>query len=423
MKLVGFICLALFVAAIASADEEPKGLTKFAQWLTENSVTVNNLGVMDLSATGRGIKAIAAIEALSPIVVVPSKLALVADSKLRNEYASFLGQAEVDNMELLSLHLLKERLSGNSFWAPYLAILPPPNPNLPIYWSAEELQQLNGSIALDLTQTRVNRISQFFTSVVQPLTQRFPKDFPDTTFDINNIAWAYSIVMSRAYALGESLVLVPMLDMVNHGNVANRFGMFPAEEGGQFHIIAQEPIAKDEEVLVSFGNKTNAELLSTYGFVLFDNIHDGVSVRVALDENDPFYETRSRMLAQVGLPREAVFNIDRTGAVPSRLLSMLRINFLAAKELDLYLRVLDGPVSLKNELRVLRRLGVLAAEVLNSYPTTLEQDLQLKETATGRLQLALEVRIGEKSALKQLQHYVTSNWLEFLSRGAENLTE
>ena len=118
-----------------------------------------------------------------------------------------------------------------------------------------------------MTIARKQRILRFYENVVKSLIQRHPGKFPAEVFSLNEVAWAYAIVMSRAYQLGnDQLVMVPMLDMFNHDNVATRFGV--NSETGEFHIVAQEPVANGKEIFVSFGNKTNAELLSTYGFVL-----------------------------------------------------------------------------------------------------------------------------------------------------------
>jgi hypothetical protein len=145
-------------------------------------------------------------------------------------------------------------------------------------------------------------------------------------------------------------------------------------------------------VYASFGNKSNADLLSTYGFILRNNEHDGVSVRVALDPRDSFRSVRAAMLADLNLPacaalcppilaaaltaggthREAVFTLSRAAPVPADLVVVLRVHFMQPSELDRYRAAAEGPVSLENELRVYRRLLALCRGALDAYPTTLE---------------------------------------------------
>lgn len=77
--------------------------------------------------------------------------------------------------------------------------------------------------------------------------------FPPTLFTLNDFAWAMSIILSRSYALSAAdgsavTVLVPMLDMLNHGPVQTRFGVTDAE--GIFHIVARDPFSKGAEVCV-----------------------------------------------------------------------------------------------------------------------------------------------------------------------------
>lgn len=122
-----------------------------------------------------------------------------------------------------------------------------------------------------MTVARKQRIVRFYENTVKPLIERHPTVFPADIFSLNDVAWAYAIVMSRAYQLSnDNLVMVPMLDMFNHDNVETRFGV--NAETGEFHIVAQESVENGKEIFVSFGNKTNAELLSTYGFVLLVRI-------------------------------------------------------------------------------------------------------------------------------------------------------
>jgi hypothetical protein len=86
--------------------------------------------------------------------------------------------------------------------------------------------------------------------VVVPLTEAHPAMFPAERFTIDEVAWAVSVVLSRSYGLatadGTASVLVPMLDMLNHGNVHTRFGV--TEDAGIFHIVARDAFSRGQEV-------------------------------------------------------------------------------------------------------------------------------------------------------------------------------
>ena len=86
---------------------------------------------------------------------------------------------------------------------------------------------------------------------------------------------AFSWVSSRAFVvdLYHGLSMVPFADLLNHGapnnaQIESDVDAYSAEMGGTVDVRAIDSIDPGEEVLNSYGEIGNAELLCQYGFVL-----------------------------------------------------------------------------------------------------------------------------------------------------------
>jgi hypothetical protein len=74
-----------------------------------------------------------------------------------------------------------------------------------------------------------------------------------------------ALVRSRAYAKRPVFTMVPVIEMANHAAQPNCELRFD-EAGGQFSLVAVEPVAEHAELTVAYGPLSNADLLDAYGF-------------------------------------------------------------------------------------------------------------------------------------------------------------
>jgi len=89
--------------------------------------------------------------------------------------------------------------------------------------------------------------------------------------------------------------MVPLADMLNTGWEHNTRWGFSSSRNG-FVIEAITDIAKDSQLLDTYGHKTNAEYFMNYGFILLDennhNDQDDYPITVSLDPEDPQVEIK-----------------------------------------------------------------------------------------------------------------------------------
>ena len=119
------------------------------------------------------------------------------------------------------------------------------------------------------------------------------------------------MLFSRAIRLrsatgGETLALVPYADLITHSPysaayVDARKGERPLpwaeREDDDVILYADRAYKKFEQLYISYGQKSNAELLLLYGFALDRNPFNSVALSVGVSSDDPLYEAKAVRVA------------------------------------------------------------------------------------------------------------------------------
>ena len=75
------------------------------------------------------------------------------------------------------------------------------------------------------------------------------------------------------------LALVPYADLLNHSPYASSYFFYnsiPLSNEREVTLYSDRSYARNDQVLISYGQKSNAELLLLYGFVIDRNLFDEV---------------------------------------------------------------------------------------------------------------------------------------------------
>jgi hypothetical protein len=235
----------------------------------------------------------------------------------------------------------------------------------------------------------------------------------------------------RSLRVGETLAMVPYADLINHSSFSQAY--IDARESGDWLFSSNEEevilyadrgYRRMEQIYISYGQKSNAELLLLYGFAVERNPYNSVDVTVAIaprtksfvkelnDDNipvDPLAEEKIAFLESVG--RESLVDFPcYADRYPVEMLQFLRLMQMtpddtrgkALKEFD-YTRT----VSAANEAAVLTSVVEAVRRQLNKYPNNEEEDATLiKDKAMFRLlsynqRMAIRHRRNEKRLLKR----------------------
>ncbi len=275
----------------------------------------------------------------------------------------------------LAVALIAERRDPASRWRPYLDALPDRFPGMPMFQDAAALAPLVGAGVLDDIARRRGAVLDDHAAVVDHLEPRLGPSLAE-------LAWGCAIAASRAFATeaGGALdrALIPIADTLDHGSgdVAYRCD---AGAGGM-EITAARQITAGEEIHLSYGRKSNARLLSGYGFCVSDNPADVARVVLPRSELDLRGELIARLWwsRPLGAPWEVQVskNFDddtRLALAQARLAVATERELMAALERGRLRR--DGPwLGDRNEAAAWAALATAAGARLAAIPAIADDE-------------------------------------------------
>jgi hypothetical protein len=331
-------------------------------WAQANGVDISRVGVFVEPNGERGFVAADPIAAKGdPLLVVPLRLALV-DARPQQQPPSPYYDGSPWSVRLASRLLREASLGANSPWSAYVRALPRSVPAASA-WGWDAVRSLRDPRC----EAEVHAASWLADDSFERLSPRAPEVWGQEIAALEREEqrerwqWALSCVHSRTFLVTSedgrmgARAMVPLIDLVNHagdearvveGNSSSKSCSFgrAAAEGAQARdnvrwdlaraptpsgnaeewalaLTALRPIARGEELLLSYGERSNDDFLTHYGFVPRLNAHDDVELFSAAsassaasggqqDDNDAASskeeaEARSRAAAEAALEEAA----------------------------------------------------------------------------------------------------------------------
>ncbi|KAK8443258.1 hypothetical protein ACI3LY_003063 [Candidozyma auris] len=291
-------------------------LNKLLTWINECVPTAGSapfvssrITVKNSPDSGRGLYAVDHIRASEKIVTIPHSLLLNYTTVMAHisKFAPFslqepyYGKVNVpstpidpvteiyktfsldtllrlSSFQLLGLYLVLEKRRGeNSFWKPFLDMLPELDElsSAPIVWTI-----LKHSEAEHLTRMLPRSTRKHTNDVVSRFENDYNRvsDFLGSATHISkeDFLWAWMCINSRCLYMempqksdaSDNFTLAPYVDFLNHsGN--DECGIKIDAHG--FHVLTSTPYKPDSELYFSYGPHSNEFLLCEYGFTLAYN--------------------------------------------------------------------------------------------------------------------------------------------------------
>ncbi|EQC27514.1 hypothetical protein SDRG_14714 [Saprolegnia diclina VS20] len=361
--------------------------TRLCKWLAANGADLEKLRIETYAPEVRGVHAKRPFSAGDRVMLIPLnclitvEMGKATDIGIKIQHLEFGAPKHI----FLMMYLLTDMELGNdSFFKPYYDSLPPTLHNLPVFWTDDELRWLQGSHILHQIRDRKATIARDYEAicVVDPAFRRF---------SLERFMWARMIVCSRNFGISvhgfKTAALVPYADMLNHYRPRETSWTFDDDANG-FTITALHGIAAGNQVYDSYGKKCNHRFLLNYGFAVPDNTEeDGrnpneVLFPLQLLENEPssLFGKKQRYLHDSGVySMDTRFSTYHGDANTREGLSFLRLIVATESEFDAFSVQTPAhaipPISLENEVRVLKHIAALATVQLFQYATSLEQDM------------------------------------------------
>lgn len=382
--------------ALSPPIKTPAAAKSFAltQWLMDNGMelspeaswgaprhpmTIAEETKEDGEPCGRGLIAVKPILQGETLFEVPFSVVMTKDAALR-QFPEF--SDDVNEYVAIATLLISEREKGpDSFWAPYLDVLPSDEELIPLFrWPDEDVEVLKGSPVVPAAQSLRLKLAREFATAEEDFFARDRTRFPEDVFTLDNWEWAFAVLFSRAIMLSAErrIALVPYADLLNHNPFCSTYidVQKPFLSEDRFvTLYTDRPYAITDQVFVTYGPKSNADLLLLYGFVTDRNPYDSVELLVSIDENDALYERKRDYLRESGMTDSTVnFPLYRD-RYPMELVEFLR--FGVANEEEFETADFGAFINERNETLVARAIIAACRAALANYPTTREEDDKL----------------------------------------------
>lgn len=431
---------------------------KLLQWLTENglylseesgwgeaphpmAISTETKDEITNESSGRGLLARRDVNDGDELLRIPMDMCLTK-KQARKALGKDALPDGINEYLAIACHLIHEKfvLGDKSTWKAYMDILPTVDEVNPTFtWSDEDLNFLQGSPVIAATKSLQIKLQKEYDALLggeDGLISKFPDRFPAEHFTYENWVWAFTMLFSRAIRLrnlrqGETLAMVPYADLINHSPFSQAY--IDARESGDWLfktgeeeviLYADRRYRRMEQIYISYGPKSNADLLLLYGFAVERNPFNSVDVTVSIaprtasfvaelnDENipvDPLAEQKLAFLEQVGRDNTVDFPCyaDR---YPVEMLEYLRLMQMTPEDTcgkDLSEFDYSRTISPANEAAVLTSVITAIKRQLSKYPQTEDDDAAIiKDKGLFRLlsynqRMAVRHRRNEKRLLKR----------------------
>ncbi|KAF4394781.1 hypothetical protein F8388_015687 [Cannabis sativa] len=423
---------ALSIKSLQSTELDPSlspEVHTFWKWLRDEGVISNKTPARPgVVPEGLGLIAQRDIARNEVVLEIPKRLWINPDTVSASEIGNVCNGLKP--WIAVALFLLREKFRDDSLWRLYFDILPKQT-NSTVFWSEEELSELQGtqllSTTLGVKEYVVSEFKKLEEEVILPNKKLFP-----SPITIDDFFWAFGILRSRAFSRmrAQNLVLIPLVDFINHSHkvtseehaweVKGPAGLFSWDY--LFSLRSPIPVKAGEQVVIQYDiNKSNAELALDYGFIDPLEERNAYTLTLEISESDPFYGDKLDIAEANGWSESAYFDIFLNRPLPPAMLPYLRLVALGGTDAFLLETIfrnsilghLEYPISHANEELICRVVRQACKSALSGYNTTIEEDEKLKgEKLESRLEIAVGIRQGEKKVLQQIDGMFKERELE-----------
>lgn len=329
---------------LADRPDRAEALPRFTEWCKENDVIAPNVEIFQRSDDegGYGLRATSNISFGDSIISLPRRVSMSTEDTRKNEaFWEFAKNDPIlrgmDNV-LLSVYLIEECCTKDSFWKPYTDILPGSYSTI-LYWEPDDLEVLRDSHeclkkAVNLFRCICRQYAYIYQIMKRPNSLAC-RDY--ITFGFYR--WAVSTVMTRQNKMpssdgAESVTgLIPFWDFANHEN-GQPSTDFDMEQSLLIHY-AMRDFADNTEVTMFYGKRSNRDFLLHNGFIYADNANDTIDVKLGISKSDSLFAAKRDLLVQLGVSTSGDFKLPLQGQpLEPRLLAFLRVFHLTSDEMS-----------------------------------------------------------------------------------------
>merc|ERR1712159_185380 len=283
-------------------------MNSFKQWLETNKLPPHKVKIGDKHRLETTEK----IDAGEIMLSVPFKFLMSPKVAGESKIGEAFKQIALPSSIVMALFLIHEKNNADSFWKPWLDILPETVPST-LSFDEKEMAELEGSMMQSVTARRQAAIAQEHELVLRTLQVNYTALFPNETYTLEAYRWATTIVSSRSIIVTSGNVTVPLLvpyvDLAQHDHTVNTTYEF--DEDNNFKVVTNQQFNASQPVKISIGGRSNGQLILSHGLTLDNNDYDQVQLNVQVSEDDPFASVKRKILEQAGFGPDRAYVITK----------------------------------------------------------------------------------------------------------------
>ncbi|KAF5174967.1 ribulose-1,5 bisphosphate carboxylase/oxygenase large subunit N-methyltransferase protein [Thalictrum thalictroides] len=381
------------------------------KWLSEAGLPPQKMNLQRVEVGERGLVALKNIRKGENLLFIPPSLVISADSEWSSpEAGQVLKRNSVPDWPFLATYLISEAsFMKSSRWSSYISALPR-QPYSLLYWTRSELDKyLVASQIRERAIERVNDVAGTYNDLRLRIFSKYPHLFPEEVFNMETFKWSFGILFSRLVRLPSMdgrVALVPWADMLNHSCEVETFLDYDKSSKG-IVFTTDRPYQPGEQVFISYGKKSNGELLLSYGFVPKEgtNPSDSVELSLSLNKSDKCYKEKSEALRKHSLSVSQRFPLQIKGWP----LELMAYAYLAVSPPDMrnsfeeMAAAASTKTSSKKDMRYLEIEEQALQFILDSCETSISKYTKfLQGSESMDLDVTSPKQINRKLFLKQL---------------------
>mmetsp|Transcript_19704 Transcript_19704/g.29428 ORF Transcript_19704/g.29428 Transcript_19704/m.29428 type:complete len:535 (+) Transcript_19704:1877-3481(+) len=327
----------------------------------------------------------------------------------------------------LALFLLHEKRDDDSPWRLFISALNL-EPDTPLLWSTKERRTLlQGTQAMETAEQYIRYVQVEWEAVRGKLATN--DRLRDVTFE--EFLWAFCVVRANSFPPLDSqqnLTIVALAGILEHHRENSAklkvksggiFGFNPNQSPAKISLIADRDFSEGSLLTMDLmPGQSESSVLVNYGAACDRKAIEAVELKLAVQEDDPFFGDKADTLEQEELPLSKNFILDANRDPTMEMQAFMRLCLLKEKDAfilepifrdDLWKDHIMFPFSQQNEEEMCNGMISWANGRLRGFPFSLEEDLDLQRSGRlfpgSREEKALSIRIGEQRALTNTLNY------------------
>ena len=272
------------------------------------------------------------------------------------------------NHNWITFVLLETFRDKDSYFYSYVDIMPKEFNNVPINFSEYYIKKLSGSQCIENIDNKRKSLMVDYVNLKKNIDSF-------RNYNYNDYVWARTVVITRIYGIiinnKKTQALVPFADMLNHKIYPKTRWTFN-DKDKFFEIISKGSILKDSPISDSYGCKCNSRFFVNYGFVLDSNIDNESEFIIDLNSND---FNLVNLKAKLQYPSYKFGTLIKSYNNFVNFLSIIR--YYICEDIELIKKPLSNflvPISIENEILVLKHLLCICIKHLKKYSSSLKED-------------------------------------------------